>query len=150
MRFRLSILGLMGMIAIIGVGMAAIRNNDEIWAAVILGLTISALCTSTLVAIYRRGAWAGFAVFGWAIFLLCQPNSARFEGQVPQTTAVAGWLLQFTILPTPSTTRAFFEQDVIHSVRSLLCLLSLIVGLLGAIVGGFIARRCVVRRDDQR
>jgi hypothetical protein len=34
MNVRVTILGLMGVIALIGVGMAAIRRNDEIAAAV--------------------------------------------------------------------------------------------------------------------
>jgi hypothetical protein len=64
MKAQPTILGLMGCIALIAVGMAAVRTNDELWAAVTFALTLFTLCTASLVAIYRRGAWAGFAVFG--------------------------------------------------------------------------------------
>jgi hypothetical protein len=36
----------------------------------------------------------------------------------------------------------------VHTLRAGLCLTSLIVGLLGAIVGGFIDRRSIARRDS--
>src|SRR3954451_12427357 len=80
MKGRPTVLGLMGFVAFVAIGMAALRSNDQTWAAVVLALTVSALCTSTLVAIYHRGAWAGFAVFGWALFLICQPHSAPTVG----------------------------------------------------------------------
>src|SRR4051794_22004510 len=52
----------MVVIAFIAFGMAAVRINDESWADVVLALTVSVLCTANVVASYRRGAWAGFAV----------------------------------------------------------------------------------------
>ena len=89
MKGRPSVLGLMGLIAFVAIGMAALRSNDPSWAAVVLALTVSALCTSTLVALYRRGAWAGFAVFGWALFLICQPHSAPPIGATTLPMAMA-------------------------------------------------------------
>jgi uncharacterized membrane protein len=56
MKSQPTILGLMGFIGFIAVGMAALRTNDELWAAAIFALTILTLCTAALVAIYRRGA----------------------------------------------------------------------------------------------
>ena len=82
MKPRPTILGLMLVIAFIAVGLAALRSNDERWAALIFALTVSALCTATLVALYRRGAWAGFAVFGWAQFFMCQPYTLP-RGELP-------------------------------------------------------------------
>jgi hypothetical protein len=65
MKRRPTILGLMGGVALVAVGMAAIRSNDEAWADVVSVLTLVVLGTATLLAAYRRAAWLGFAVFGW-------------------------------------------------------------------------------------
>jgi hypothetical protein len=40
-----------------------------------------------------------------------------------------------------------FGVGPVYSLCALLCLSSFVAGLLGAIVGGFIARRCLARRD---
>src|SRR5258707_5918306 len=76
MKAKATVLGLMGVVACFAVGLAAVHTNDEYTAAAVFAFTYFTLCTSTLFAIYRRGAWAGFAVFGWAVFLICQPHSA--------------------------------------------------------------------------
>jgi hypothetical protein len=93
MKARPTILGLMGVIAFVAVGIAALRNDDGLSAAVIFALTVSALCTASLIAFYRRGAWAGFAVFGWAQFVICQPNSPSTVGPTSFSMGIAYRLL---------------------------------------------------------
>src|SRR6476661_6975917 len=93
MRARATVLGLMAVVACFAVGLAALRTNDEYTAAAIFAITYLILCTSTLFAIYRRGAWAGFAVFGWAQFLICQPNTAPPVGATSLTNRIAYRLL---------------------------------------------------------
>jgi hypothetical protein len=175
MKFRPTILGFMGIIALIAVGMAALRSNDVRGFAAIFVLTVSALCTATLVAIYRRGAWAGFAVFGWAQFLICQPHLAPAVGPTSSSTVVVYQLLSSLIAETPSpfassgldgvpeveitprgdmiavldmvgTRRHLVGYVPIHSLRSCLCLSCMIVGLVGSIIGGLIAHS-VARRS---
>ncbi len=175
MKARPTILGLMGAIALIAVGMAALRTNDELWAAVILALTVFILCTTALLGIYRRGAWAGFAVFGWAQFLICQPHSAPAVGPTPLPMAMAYRLFFHVGDPARFPTVSFqipgypaimadgegkpfmgavgggsatFQGMVpVNSLRSGLCLTSLLAGCVGALVGNFVARRCVAGRD---
>jgi hypothetical protein len=93
MRVRPTVLGLMAGVACFAVGLAALRTNDEYTAAAIFAITYLILCTSTLFAIYRRGAWAGFAVFGWAQFLISQPNTAPPVGATSLTNRIAYRLL---------------------------------------------------------
>jgi hypothetical protein len=170
MTAKPTILGLMGVIACIAAGLAAVRSNDKFSAAAIFALTFAALCTSTLVAIYRRGAWAGFAVFGWGQFLICQPNTAPAVGPTSLLTEIAYRLLtcfhntvpdvpflfispEFTrvmdvgdgkpILVAESERVGSFRGVIpVHGLRACLCLSSILVGFFGAIVGSFIARRC--------
>jgi hypothetical protein len=175
MRLRSTVLGLMSVVACFAVALAAIRTNDEYTAAIVFAITFLILCTCTLFAIYRRGAWAGFAVFGWAQFLICQPNTAPPVGATSLTNRVAYRLLvryhgtgqdiPRLSIPIPEFTsvidvgegkpslvsqsnRAFGQTLVhrglipVHGLRACLCVSSLLAGLLGAAVGGFVARRC--------
>jgi hypothetical protein len=64
----------MGAVALVAVGVAALRSPTAVWASLVILLALAALCGATVGAIVRRGAgrggWLGFAVFGWAYFLL--------------------------------------------------------------------------------
>ncbi len=165
----------MGLVALVAAAITALRSNDQISAAIVLALTISALCTSTLVAIYRRGAWAGFAVFGWALFLVCQPHSAPSVGPTSLPMAMA-YRVVFYVSDPVEFPRVSFQipgypaimtdgrgepflaavsggsaggsgRIPINSLRSGLCLLSIVAGVVGALVGSFIARRCAGRGE---
>ena len=126
---RPTLLGLMVLIAYLAVGMAAIRSDTEIWAGVVMYLTVLILCSATLVALHRRGAWAGFAIFGWAYFLILDPNAAE-RSPVSVSMEVAHALVQsFTHANVPE-----------YSLRSGLSLVSVAMGLLGAVVGWRIGR----------
>jgi hypothetical protein len=93
MRARPTVLGLMAVVACFAVGLGALRTNDEYTTAAVLAITYLILCTSTLLAVYRRGAWAGFAAFGWAQFMICQPNTAPPVGATSFTNRIAYQLL---------------------------------------------------------
>lgn len=170
MKARPTVLGLMGVVACIAIGLAAVRSNDQLTAAIVFAFTFLILCTSTLIAIYRRGAWAGFAVFGWAQFLICQPNTAPPVGATSLSNGIAYWLLirhhgtgqntlplanqppQFTkvmdigdgkpiLVAESKQVHAHQGFIPIHGLRACLCLSSLLAGLLGTVIGGLIARR---------
>lgn len=177
MKAQPTILGLMGFIAFFAVAMAAVRTNDESWAAVIFALTGLTLCTASLVAIYRRGAWAGFAVFGWATFLICQPHSAPAIGPTTLPMAMAYRVIFYASDPVKfpwvsfqipgypaimadgegkpilgavtGVSAGFLGMVPVNSLRAGLCLSSIVIGFIGAFVGGFIARRCVARGDSR-
>jgi hypothetical protein len=176
MRWRPSILGLMGCVAVIAIAMAALRSNDAAWSAVVLALTILALSTSTVVAVYRRGEWAGFAVFGWAMFSICQPHSAPPLGPTTLPMQMAyrvvfyvsdpvkfPWV-SFQIPGYPSvmtdgdgnpflgvirgTSSGFRGMVPLNSLRAGLCLLCVAFGSVGAIVGGFVRRSAEREQAD--
>ena len=176
MRARPTVLGLMAVVACFAVGLGAFRTNDEYTAAAVFAMTYLILCTSTLFAIDRRGAWAGFAVFGWAQFLICQPNTAPPVGATSLTNRIAYRLLirshgteqefpPLTIEPIEFTrvmdvgdgkpilvseakqTGRLRGSIPVHGLRACLCLSSLLAGLLGAAIGGLISRRVVSHRS---
>ena len=66
---RFSIAGLMGVVLIAAIGLAALRSQSPAWAGMLLLTTLAAFCVALVGAFCRRGAarggWIGFAVFGW-------------------------------------------------------------------------------------
>src|SRR5271155_1533513 len=68
-RIRFNIASLLGVILVLGVGFAALRESSDLWESGVFTLTLAALLISILLAIYRtesrRAFWIGFALFGW-------------------------------------------------------------------------------------
>lgn len=68
MRTRPTILGLMGLVLVAAVGIAALRAADELWDSAVFTVTLALLATACLGAILGRGRsrafYAGAALFG--------------------------------------------------------------------------------------
>jgi hypothetical protein len=66
---RFSIAGLMGIVLVTAIGLAALRSSSETWTGVLLLATLGAFGIALVGAFCRsgsaRGGWIGFAVFGW-------------------------------------------------------------------------------------
>jgi hypothetical protein len=147
MNSRTTILGLMSFVAFAALALAALHNDTMIWAGLMIALTWLALCTAALVAVYRRGAWTGFAIFGWGMFLTSQAYSGSIEETPSPTTYAVHWLLLASwsaIHPELSSlagaTGAGYEVSE-NSLRVALCLLTLAAGYLGAVLGRFLEER---------
>ena len=73
-RIRFNIASLLGVILVLGVGFAALRESSELWESGVFTLTLAALLISILLAIHRtekrRAFWLGFALFGWVYLAL--------------------------------------------------------------------------------
>ncbi len=71
---RFSIAGLMGIVLVAAIGLAALRNASETWAGVMLLLTCGALALAVVGVVCRaeaeRAWWLGFALFGWGYLAL--------------------------------------------------------------------------------
>jgi hypothetical protein len=71
---RFSIAGLMGIVVVAAVGLAALRNASETWAGMILLLTCGVLALAVVGVVCRAGSerawWLGFALFGWGYLVL--------------------------------------------------------------------------------
>jgi hypothetical protein len=69
---RVPLAALLGFIAVIAVGLAALRSGTGLWAGLIYTLMIGYLLAGLLGTILRGrrgGAWVGLAVFGWGYLL---------------------------------------------------------------------------------
>jgi hypothetical protein len=72
--FRVSIAGLMAVVLLVAVGVAALRSASDLWAGALFTLALGVLAIAALGAVSLRGrqraSWAGFAALGWGYLLL--------------------------------------------------------------------------------
>src|SRR5690349_20814242 len=71
---RVSIAGLMVVVSVCGVAAAALARPTDLWAGVMLLVTLALLGFSLLAVLNRREGqrafWQGFAIFGWGYLIL--------------------------------------------------------------------------------
>jgi hypothetical protein len=73
-RPRFSIAALMGFVFVFGVGLAAFRYPNKLWASFFYSITIGATVFGSLGAVFQRGLpqkfWMGYAMCGWLYLLM--------------------------------------------------------------------------------
>jgi hypothetical protein len=73
-RYRISLAGSLGIVAVIAMGLAGMRSASSLWttaaATVTLALLLSAVIAARLLDGPDRAFWAGFALFGWSYLVL--------------------------------------------------------------------------------
>ena len=120
----------------------------------------------------------GFVIFGWAQFWISQPHLAPPHGPTPLAVGLACRLVPYATVKINSIEPSFkiggypvlssdnkgnpvlmavhggsasHLGDVpVHSLRTVLCLMSLVFGSAGAIVGNVVVRLCGARSSEQR
>jgi hypothetical protein len=69
-RFRFSLGTLVILVVLSAVGLAALRESNEIWDSILFSITLGVLLISILLTVHRtnsmRALWLGFALFGSA------------------------------------------------------------------------------------
>jgi hypothetical protein len=95
---RVSIAGLMGIVLVTATALAALRSSSVTWSGVMLLGTLGALGIALVGALCQsrsaRGAWIGFAVFGW-IYLSAAFWPSSYWPKLPTQTLLerlAPWL----------------------------------------------------------
>jgi hypothetical protein len=97
----------MALIAILAIGLAALKNPSLPMVFIILSLTITVLLVGTHRARYsagwgERAWWFGFCVFGWPYFVLSGTSWARYLPTVIMATKFVN-MLTFYFGPHPTT-----------------------------------------------
>jgi uncharacterized membrane protein YeaQ/YmgE (transglycosylase-associated protein family) len=73
-RYRISLAGSLGIVAVIAMGLAGMRLASSLWttaaATITLALLLSAVIAARLLDGLDRAFWGGFALFGWSYLLL--------------------------------------------------------------------------------
>jgi hypothetical protein len=153
-RYRFTLAALMGSLVLVAVGLAALRSPTAVWASLVILVALGTICGATVGAILRRGsdrrAWLGFAVFGWAYFLLTLSPWGGEYGLGPArflTRASTALLLridpdlvempvtgveEFVVFTGTGKSRSYFH-GIFHALTSL------IFAALGALVGRVVA-----------
>src|SRR5690242_7812633 len=78
-----TIAGLLGLVLVVGMGLAALKSSTVLWTTASTTLVLALLLTAVAGGIFLRGTdrayWIGFALFGWAYLLLA--NGTGLGGQ---------------------------------------------------------------------
>jgi hypothetical protein len=90
-RPRTTIAGLIVIVTLVAVALAALRAADDAWDVGTFGLTLLILLASVLLAVHRRGRrrayWLGFSLFGWAYLAMSLVPSV--EARLPTSKGLA-------------------------------------------------------------
>lgn len=74
--FRVSIAGLLWLVAVSGLWLASLRYVSVVWTSLSATMTLAALLAAVLGAVVDRGErrafWMGFALFGWVYLILVE------------------------------------------------------------------------------
>ena len=84
---RISIAGILGLVAALAFGLAAMVVASDAWLGAIFTLTFGGLFVSVLGVLFRGwrgGGWLGFALFGWGYFLLATLGFAEYQNFLPK------------------------------------------------------------------
>ena len=141
---RVSIAGLMGVVLVAAIGLAALRSSSQTWAGLLLLGTFGAFGIALVGAVCRsgseRGGWIGFAVFGWiymnAAFWPSDlwpklPTESLLEALGPRLGAINAQFAPFSRVSVigGAASDAFWFFQIGH------CLLALLAASLGALLG---------------
>jgi hypothetical protein len=150
-KLRFSIAGLMGIVLVAAVGLAALVSPSPIWAGATFLVTCGVLGLAIVGALYRRGApqvwWIGFCVFGWGYLILVATSGSAFRSpQLPTSQILAALLprLEQPVAPDAETqvrVRISFISAYYQIGHSLWA-------LVAGLVGGTLARIFLVLPAD--
>jgi hypothetical protein len=143
-RPRLTIAQMMTLILLVGIGFAALRNANQFWASATYAIAIISILAALLGASAPKGkarmTWAGFAVFGLTYLfldLLADLSVSLGTGPIRWPSLIIDMgaeLLQPRIFPSAGGTYDLVQYFLVsHSLGIIL------LGLLGAVIGRFVA-----------
>ncbi len=144
-RYRLTIALLMAVMIPVALGLVALREATQFWVDIVFNLVVASLLLATYKAKCSRGTagayWTGFAAFGWAhlvLGLIWMPWSQHY-GVSPNLV---------TLMIVERVWACFDFDTSVAAIRGLMArflvvqsILSLLLGLIGAMTFGFFARR---------
>ncbi len=138
--------------AAIGFGALLNPHDSVIWVSTIYTVTAFLLATSTLFAFTSRGParlkWTGWAIFGWAYFLLCFRESVF--GTLPNLVTTL-LIRELNVTGDRSVTHFSIERSFIAIMHSIFTLLSAFVGsrLARSLAGDRLSDAAVSRPDRE-
>ncbi|MEM9660598.1 MAG: hypothetical protein AAF961_19710, partial [Planctomycetota bacterium] len=147
--FRFSLRHVLLAMALIAVCAVAISAGTWFWTRALFTTVLAANLCAILAAAFLRGRrrafWMGFALFGWAYWLIATLPALQIAEHQLFTNEVLAMLKEYTpdensgtvVLVNTHRIAIFSFERTIHSVA----------GLLFATIGGLVGSRCYTRRD---
>lgn len=126
--------------AVVAIAVVALRTGDWFWSRVLFTLTLAVNLGAVLGGIYqtgrRRAFWIGFALFGWACWLIVNTSYLRIAEHQFLAREVHALLQDYlpegndgiVINPGDGGIAIFSFRQIVHAI----------FGLLFALVGGMI------------
>jgi hypothetical protein len=147
---RVSLAALLGFIAVLAVGLAALRSGSGPWAGLIYTLMVGYLLAGLLGTILRGrrgGSWVGLAVFGWGYLLVGYvPQMENFHDSL--SDSVAEWVFAHANSepppPDPGTmggSNTPYAMNLRTSQRIGYWLLVILFAQSGSLLGGLLASK---------
>jgi hypothetical protein len=139
----------MVLIALVAIEVAALRQATEPWCNIARYLTIGALIVASLLARHCTGAegawWFGFALFGWAYYILGLDTLAHGEGVV-QPNSIVSRILEWFLWLYYTGDQAALEslgnhERVSYQIRIMQAIMIILVACTGGLFCWLMARR---------
>lgn len=158
-RRRFTIAGLLGLVLVFALGLAAIRQASVLWTAGAATITLALLLTAVVGTIWLRGPdqayWGGFALFGWSYVILA--NWDWVGGQFGHDLTSGFGDLADLAIPVPRLTTNTMPGDAMDQMATRSVKLGnfvqigrSLITLIFALLGGFIARTFADRTESAR
>jgi hypothetical protein len=150
-RLRISIAGIMGLVALTAVEVAALRSAEDGWLDTCRFVTVISLLLATFLARNRGGEegafWFGFAALGWATFILVLDVVASRRDSDSVVSLLPLLVLRAIANRTASSNYATALREM-RQFHILHLMFILPVGLIGGVISGLVARRGRRRARD--
>lgn len=163
---RFSMAGMLGLVVVLGLGLASLRFATVAWTTVASLLTLGLLMTGVvggwMLRGPNRGFWAGFALFGWSYLILANwswvgdqfghdltgglGDLAEYVHPSRETQASAVAKL---FAPSPSASQVEIQQQRYIKVGNFVQIARLSICLAFALVGGIVGRHFATRAGDE-
>jgi hypothetical protein len=144
-RYRFTIASLMAVVISVALGLVALREATQFWVNIVFNLVVASLLLATYKAKCSRGTagayWMGFAAFGWAHLVLgltWMPWGQHY-GVSPNLLTLVIIERVWTYLDLDTSAAAI--QGLMARFLVVHSLLSLLLGVIGAMTFGFFACR---------
>lgn len=157
----ISIAGLMGLVLVIGLGVAALQSSSNLWTSVASTLVLALFLRAVLGAIYlngpQRAYWTGFALFGGVYLILV--NWSWIGGQFGVDLTSALLEIAERAIPDPRVQSSGTPNPPIETTLELSAIRMVKMGNFGqisrlcislvlALLGGYTARSFVIRNEQ--
>jgi hypothetical protein len=144
-RYRHTIALLMAVMIPVALGLVALREGTQFWVDIVFNLVVASLLLATYKAKCSRGTagayWTGFAAFGWAQLVLGLIGMPWGQHYNVSPNLVTLMIVERVWAYFDSDTSAAAVQGLMARFLVVQSLLSLLLGLIGAMTFGFFARR---------